>query len=466
MIRNTLTCALLCVLYIGMAQSGDTDPLKTFLSASEGKLYKPAQLSVLFTDLATGEEIIAYDADKLVCPASVTKLLTGAYAYHQLGANTTYRTTLGISGKVQSDGVLVGDMVWKAVGDPSLGSKYAREGHQLTAILDDAIAAIRDAGIECIDGDVKLDISSWIEVGDHSRWLEMDVANYYGASSHAMNVLDNSYSIHLRSNTSEVTMLGTTPNDLGLEFTNRLRVGAAGSGDQAYIYGSGFSRDRILVGSIPPGQSRFTIRGSLGDPGAYFIARFCDALDDAGIGYGATEVVATPITLDKVLQSYSSASMATLLRHSLAKSDNLYAQALAVKALQSRSQTWKSITDWVECSSCKLYDGNGLSPSNALSARSLVDLIKKSSREIPDYLDLLPTSNTSRTLVSYSKGIPAEAMRAKTGSMEGVRCLSGVMNTQSGREIAFAVLINHYDGSSREVYDSVSRLLRTIYAMD
>gem|GEM_PF-4848478 len=463
--RWVLLAKLILLIHICAAQNISTDPLATFLSAEEGKLYKPAQISLLFVDLKSSEEIMSYEADKLVCPASVTKLLTGAYAFEKLGEGMIYKTTLSTTGQVHADGVLHGDLVWTACGDPSLGSKYAADNHQLSSIIISAVQAIKQAGIKCVDGDIVLDISASTNRSDHSRWLEMDVANYYGVSNHPLNVIDNSYSLHLRSSTSRVTVLGTTPEDIGLTIINRLSVGAIGSGDQAYIYGSSFSDERELRGSIPPSQSRFTIRGSLGDPSEYFLFKFSEALLEAEIEYGESRITTKNSSTNKDLQAYSSSQLSQLIRHSLAKSDNLYAQAIAETSLQSSNSTWQDITDWADCGSCKLYDGNGLSPSNALSAKSLVKVIQKTHEESSAFLRLLPTAQESRTLASYSKSLPIDALQAKTGSMESVRSLSGIITSASGSEIAFAILINHYDGTSREVYQSVAELLRTIHNM-
>ena len=52
-------------------------------------------------------------------------------------------------------------------------------------------------------------------------------------------------------------------------------------------------------------------------------------------------------------------------------------------------------------------------------------------------------------------------MHVKTGTMEGVKSYAGYITTGSDR-IAFAIVSNGYDCSSREAGDLLTRILQTI----
>src|SRR5690606_3043593 len=97
-------------------------------------------------------------------------------------------------------------------------------------------------------------------------------------------------------------------------------------------------------------------------------------------------------------------------------------------------------------------DGSGLSRDNQVSARLLTDLLIMAAG--PRQEDLgglfagLPVAGWSGTLLDRHQSPPPELVaaegmvRAKTGSLNGVDALAGVVVTGDGRPLAFAVLAN------------------------
>jgi D-alanyl-D-alanine carboxypeptidase/D-alanyl-D-alanine-endopeptidase (penicillin-binding protein 4) len=58
------------------------------------------------------------------------------------------------------------------------------------------------------------------------------------------------------------------------------------------------------------------------------------------------------------------------------------------------------------------------------------------------------------------KGTPAENnVRAKTGTMTDVRTLAGYLRTRDGETLAFAILLNNFEGSSAEATAAVDRIV-------
>ena len=55
-----------------------------------------------------------------------------------------------------------------------------------------------------------------------------------------------------------------------------------------------------------------------------------------------------------------------------------------------------------------------------------------------------------------------QSVRAKTGSLEFARALSGYATLPGGREVAFALLANNYAGPSYEVTQTFDRIVRAI----
>jgi len=60
---------------------------------------------------------------------------------------------------------------------------------------------------------------------------------------------------------------------------------------------------------------------------------------------------------------------------------------------------------------------------------------------------------------SFMKG----KARAKTGSMTRIRCMAGYMTTQNGKEVAFAIMVNNYSGTSANMAKQIENLMESLY---
>ncbi len=109
-----------------------------------------------------------------------------------------------------------------------------------------------------------------------------------------------------------------------------------------------------------------------------------------------------------------------------------------------------------------LKDACGLSVLNAVPARVFTDLLLKAYRDGEEsFIRSLPVAGRDPGLNAYCRRLPQlqGKLRAKTGSMSGVRCLAGYLMTNTGETLVFAVLINHYTCSSLQVCEAVGRFL-------
>ena len=94
----------------------------------------------------------------------------------------------------------------------------------------------------------------------------------------------------------------------------------------------------------------------------------------------------------------------------------------------------------------KLYDGSGLSKENSLTPKFLTDVLFYMMTSPYSYIfyNSLPLSGISGTLRHYTTGTPAEGMiRAKTGTVNGVKSFAGYVNTISGKKLIFAIIVNN-----------------------
>ena len=112
------------------------------------------KLSLIMTDLETGETFVNKNGDQLLTPASITKLITTATALEILGDDFTFKTTVQIDG-VLENGIVRGNLIIKAGGDPLLGSHYLEN----TNFLSTWSSILKTIGIKHIEGDIVADVS-------------------------------------------------------------------------------------------------------------------------------------------------------------------------------------------------------------------------------------------------------------------------------------------------------------------
>lgn len=123
------------------------------LEAKTAKTMKKAgpYSGALVRDLTTGEVLFALRPGTDRIPASVAKLYTTAAALRRMGASTRLHTDLLVSGPLDEDGRLDGDLVIRGGGDPTLGAPDI-------ATLARRVGA---SGIRSVSGSV---------IGDESRF--------------------------------------------------------------------------------------------------------------------------------------------------------------------------------------------------------------------------------------------------------------------------------------------------------
>ncbi|MDE0828668.1 MAG: D-alanyl-D-alanine carboxypeptidase, partial [Vicinamibacterales bacterium] len=107
--------------------------------------------------------------------------------------------------------------------------------------------------------------------------------------------------------------------------------------------------------------------------------------------------------------------------------------------------------------------GSGLSRYNYVTARALVDVLRRmhaDPRHASAFSHTLPVAGTSGTLATRLVGTASEGnVHAKTGSMTHVRALSGYVTADDGEQLAFAVLANNFPGSADSILAVIDRLV-------
>lgn len=396
----------------------------------------------------TGAVVYEYNGNMGLAPASCQKVVTSATAFELLGKEYVYNTRIGYDGNI-ANGKLNGNLHITGSGDPTLGSwRYSNTSD--TLILRQWKEIINKAGIKTITGNIVMHGDQWESASVPGGWPWDDMGNYYGAGAYGINWRENQYDLVLRSgpNTGDPVFINKTiPALHNLLFTNELKAGKKGSGDNAYIFSAPYNERVYIRGTIPPAQKSFTISGSMTNPQqqlAYSIAAQLAV-------NGKRPAVRSTTTDGKVVTIHTQVSptLDSINYWFMKKSVNLYGESLvktiafqqnALGATEAGLEIMKIF--WkergIEPAALRMIDGSGLSPQNRLTTNSLIKVLQYA-RTRPwytYYLDAFP---------EYNK------MKLKSGTIGGAKGFTGYHTSKEGVGYTIAMLVNNYDGSASEI---------------
>ena len=425
------------------------------------KEVKHAAVGVCVKHVESGDVVYEYNAGMALRPASVVKLLSSALALKREGDSLTYRTSVFHTGKMK-DGVLAGNIIIQAGGDPSLDSKYFPEA----CFVDSVVSTITGLGIKRITGNII------VETGDSpsripGSWPWEDVANYYGALYHSFNYRDNTYTLNMRSGKvgTPARLLSVVPSVPGVKFRNEVLSSVKNSND-AWIYGGPEAATLLIQGTIPANRTSFAVKGAMHRPEACFRVEVEKRLKKAGIVVDCQE-------LEKgsderhLLLAMTSPLLKDIVFYTNKNSVNLFAEALGyLISPTDYEKTVKDELNHIGIDSCGiiLKDACGLSPANAVSAETFTDLLLWTRDHLRDaFLASLPRGGVDWGLRVYSDHpVLRGNVVAKTGSMSGVRALSGYLKNKKGKTLAFTILVNNYVGDPVKVQEIMRDFLKEI----
>jgi D-alanyl-D-alanine carboxypeptidase len=119
----------------------------------------------------------------------------------------------------------------------------------------------------------------------------------------------------------------------------------------------------------------------------------------------------------------------------------------------------------LEMGAVHIVDGSGLSRINGVSPENFVRLLEYMHRSphAEAFRESLPIYGVDGTLRNRLRGTPVQGNGyAKTGSLNRVSSLSGYLRTQSGRWLAFSIIMNAYNApasDARALQDKLVQLL-------
>ncbi len=111
------------------------------------------------------------------------------------------------------------------------------------------------------------------------------------------------------------------------------------------------------------------------------------------------------------------------------------------------------------------YDGSGLSRQNLVTPHAIVQLLSYCSTQPwgPDYKATFPVSGVDGTLSErFNSPRLQSRVMAKTGSLGGVKALSGYATTDTGQVVVFSIMSNNFNLPAKRVTDAIDQLMQAI----
>lgn len=339
-----------------------------------------------------GRVVYARNADKLTIPASNRKLFASAAIANCLGLDTQLRTEIWRDGE---------DVIIRGDGDPSLGSwRYERDTD-----FDRVAAALRARGITRVR-DVIADVSLFDRVTIPGSWKHGNLGADYAAP----------------------------------------------------------------VDAISWGENEVPVDRSVPDPGLHAANTLREAMYMRGITITGTARVNTePRTWSERLLSLPSPFVRQLLQTVLKNSHNLYTEMLLKRsgaapasgagmstadappatydAAFARERAFLTNEVDIEGDEFRFVDGSGLAPDDLVTPAATIRMLRwmnEPSRRAY-WWAVLATPNQEGTLRRRLVTLE-HRLRGKTGTINGVAALSGILAMPDGRHRYFVVVVNHHGG--------------------
>jgi D-alanyl-D-alanine carboxypeptidase/D-alanyl-D-alanine-endopeptidase (penicillin-binding protein 4) len=116
-----------------------------------------------------------------------------------------------------------------------------------------------------------------------------------------------------------------------------------------------------------------------------------------------------------------------------------------------------------------LYDGSGMSPDDRIAPRALTQLLDYAARQIwgDAWRNTLPVAGIDGTLAGRFTNSPLKGhIWAKTGTLNEVNALTGYLTTNSGKSVAFSILVNGRRPGSEAEAQAIDRIVEAIAAAE
>ncbi|NPA28288.1 MAG: D-alanyl-D-alanine carboxypeptidase/D-alanyl-D-alanine-endopeptidase [Epsilonproteobacteria bacterium] len=412
---------------------------------------KTSNIAILINNEESGESIATLNERVSFNPASVAKVATSYAALLELGKNFRWPTQVYYSGKVKR-GVLEGDLIIKAYGDPTLTSRNLRQFAKRLASY----------GIKEIKGDMIIDRSFFHTSNQISSGFDKNFVSKYNAMPDAMMLNEhlNAIKIVPKPNKIEAYRVG---GDKSFKLINNMKA-VAGSckGNRAWpkmrFIKEPSSVTIVLEGGVSSKCKPFAISKVLSRSYMSFYYILKNYLNKEGIKFdGGVRLEETPEDA-KLFFTHYSRPLINIVAKTLKESNNLYARHLflligahrygAPATLSKGQLALKEILGergLIE-GEFLIVNGSGLSRKARVNAVTIAKINKDAYQTFGyDWLKSLSIAGVDGTLKRrFKNSVAKNKAFMKTGTLKKAKNIAGFVEGKNG--VLYNVVI-FYNGA-------------------
>jgi D-alanyl-D-alanine carboxypeptidase/D-alanyl-D-alanine-endopeptidase (penicillin-binding protein 4) len=481
---------LMLLVLVSLGFSAQVNPIQDAINAfAKQPGLKPASITFMAYDLTENKLLAAYDPDRVLIPASTTKLWSTAGALEILSPSFAPKTEVYCTGKLSEEGILHGDILIKGFGDATAGSQYFGKRASMRNFFDEWVRNVLAKGIKVISGDVIADASSLGYFGVPEGWTWSDMGNYYGAFASGLTIYDNLLELYFNTSSQKnggTTITKTNPVIPGFDIKNHVKSDAIQS-DNAYVFSAPYSSTAFVTGTLPLNRQNFIVKAAIQNPEELFALEFLQALRRSGVqvlgnSFGFKTLLDSR-NFDKIehleakktlLFTHYGHGLTEVIKVINLESVNLFAEHLIhwialerdggmgyhKRGMEILNDHWKSKFD---IESARITDGSGLSRSNSISARHFIELLKYMKDNV-HFENSLAVAGQTGTLKNLCNGLACLGkIKAKSGTINGVKAYAGYAYPHNGNKIAFAFIVNNHRCTSSEIKTMMEQVLNSIF---
>lgn len=479
--RGLLALALVALVALPAAAQADHRLRAKLADVVEDRIdLAEASLGVHVRDALTGESIYTIRGDVPLLPASNMKLLTTGAAALVLGPDMVFVTSLK---RLGDDLVIVGS------GDPALGDPALLAESDPPSNADDLLDLLAGAavsrGLRRVD-EIIVDDRVFDRELIHPTWPKDQLNRWYCAEVSGLNFHTNCLTFYF------------TPAVAGRP-AQAAAAPAITPGAEWLSIESGAVTAQTGMNTVwiarPNPENRFMLRGAVRSPASVDVAvhepglvmahLLAERLIKAGASLPRSAAGAPRLALaDEPLAAAETlaeirTALPDILRRANVNSQNLFTEALIKRIghqVTGEPGSWANGAAVIRlliaerlgpdvASTVSIADGSGLSRDNRIPAQALTAWLASVYRDPtagPMLVESLPQIGEGTLRNRFERRAIANRVLAKSGSIDGVRTLSGlVISPHSRRAIAFSVLANGLDDgratrAARELHEEVA----------
>lgn len=432
-----------------------------------------SSVSVLVYDLAADKQIWSLNPAIPRNPASAMKTLTTFAALHQLGPGYRWANRAYVMGRPDAEHG-VDDLYLLGGGNPFWVAGEFR----------DFVAAIHSLGVHKIRGDLVLDQSQYAPMADDRSVFDGKRYRVYNVLPHPFTMNFNSVRLQLVPNAAKHSLaVVIDPPVSNIQIDNRIELQrkSCRRGNIALKMAVRENADAsarvTLSGRFPERCPSFELTRSVLSDEAQLFGAFSQSWRDLGAefdGFWRDGAVPEEAIL---LYEQNSRPLGDLIRSANKFSNNvmtrqifltLGAEAFGAPATleKSRAALLQALADNdLVFDELVVDNGAGLSRDARISAASLMALLQSAWRHryAMDFFASMPVPGVDGTLASrFERGPFVGQAYIKTGTLDHVSAVAGLVNSPDGGRYLLVMMINHpnvHKGAGRSLQKALLRHL-------